>query len=168
VILGVGNDVYDIYTRDKNGKETVVGQRTGGIKLSLFDVSDMGKPKEIDTLILGDGGYAELLYNHKAAMFRQDEGIVAFCADLYANEKDGDWFNGALIISYAGNVLSERGRIASAGSRGSESEIYYGDSYDFYGQRLVYIGNTLYYAGNGSVRSFDWDTLALKQTLRLW
>ena len=165
VILGVGNDVYDIYTRDKNGKETVVGQRTGGIKLSLFDVSDMGKPKEIDSLILGDSGYAELLYNHKAAMFKQDDGILAFCADLYGDTK-ADWFNGALIISYVGNTLSERGRISSSQSKGDS--IYYGESSDFYNQRLVYIGDILYYAENGVVRSFDINTLTLKQSLRLW
>ncbi|MCL1828577.1 MAG: beta-propeller domain-containing protein [Oscillospiraceae bacterium] len=161
VILGVGNDVYDIYMKDSTGKEIVVGQRTGGLKLSLFDVSDMGKPREIDTLVLGDGGHSELLYNHKAAMFKTDESILAFCADIATGAADKDWFSGAFILSYAGNKLSERGRIGAAQSDG----ISYG--YGFSGQRLVYSGNTLYFAQHNMLRSFDLTTLVEKQSVRL-
>ena len=162
VILGVGRDVYDIYVRDKNGEEVVIGQNTGGIKLSLFDVSDMGKPREIDTLILGDGGYSELLYNHKAAMFKADESILAFCANITDSIKGSEWWDGALVISYANNKISELGKIDSDVGRGL---ISYG--YTFSGQRLVYIGNTLYYADYSVLRSFDLGTLKEIQSFRL-
>ncbi|MDR0490881.1 MAG: beta-propeller domain-containing protein [Oscillospiraceae bacterium] len=167
-ILGIGRDVYDVYMRDNNGKETVVGQRTGGIKLSLFDVSDMGKPEEIDTLILGNDGYAELLYNHKAAMFKANDGVLAFCANIFDNSIGDGGFSGAFVISYAGNILSERGHIESAQMR-DYSYGKYNDNYGngFYGERLVYIGNTLYYAENGIIRSFDLNTLKLTQSLTL-
>ena len=161
VILGVGNDVYDIYMRDRAGNEVVVGQRTGGIKLSLFDVSDMGKPREIDTLILGDGGYSELLYNHKAAMFKSGDSILAFCAEIADGVQNSEWYSGAFVVSYAGDKLSECGRIRAADNSG----VSYG--YAFNGQRLVYIGNTLYYAQNNVIRSFDLNTLAEKQMLKL-
>ena len=161
VVLGIGRDVYDIFTRDRYGNEVVIGQNTGGIKLSLFDVSDMGKPREIDTLVLGDSGYAELLDNHKAAMFKADDAILAFCADIMDDTPGDGWWNGAFIISYADNSLSEIGRIKSAPVSGS----YY--TYSFNGQRLVYIGGTLYYADSSVLRSFDLYTLAEKQTLAL-
>jgi len=161
IILGVGRDVTDTYIKDKNGNEVVVGQTTGGIKLSLFDVSDMGKPREIDNLILGDRGYSELLDNHKAVMFKADDSIMAFCAGIGEGFQSWDWWNGAFIISYAGNELSELGRIESS----ANDYIYY--SYAFGGQRLVYIGNTLYYADNNVIRSFNLNTLAEIQTLRL-
>ncbi len=151
VLLGVGRDVYDIYRRDRNGNEVVVGQQTGGLKISLFDVSDAGVPKELDTLILGEASaYSPLLYNHKAAMFKTDESLLAFPAELY----DEGWetsFNGALLISYKNNKLTERGRI--------EAEDLYGS--DDWGnvlsteQRLVYIGSTLYYLQDGLLSSYD-------------
>jgi uncharacterized secreted protein with C-terminal beta-propeller domain len=46
LLLGIGMDTYDIYKKDSSGKEVVVGTRQGGIKFSLFDVSDMGRPRE--------------------------------------------------------------------------------------------------------------------------
>ncbi|MCL1835500.1 MAG: beta-propeller domain-containing protein [Oscillospiraceae bacterium] len=184
-ILGIGRDVYDIYTRDRYGVETVVGTRQGGIKLSLFDVSDMGKPKEIDTLILGDEGYAEALYNHKAAMYKASEELVAFCANLY--DFRGDSFSGAFVISYAENKLTELGRIESGRvermyekqwvasdervmSDDPEVEEYVEDyyAYGYYAERLVYIGDKLYYANSGNLRCFDLHTLDEIQTLSLW
>lgn len=163
VILGVGNDVYDIYAKDRSGKEVVIGQRTGGIKLSLFDVSDMGKPREIDTLILGESGYAELLYNHKAAMFQKSEDRLGFTAYLGGFEKGSDW-SGALLISYADNRLRELGRIASAAF---DDEIMEESGEFYFGSRLVYIGDILYYAEGGVIRSFDFDSLRELQSLRL-
>lgn len=165
VILGVGNDVYDIYAKDKNGREVVIGQRTGGIKLSLFDVSDMGQPREIDTLILGDSsGYAELLYNHKAAMFKSSEALLGFTASLDGFDEGEDW-SGALFISYSGNRLRELGRIDS--ERDKYDVVYEDEDYFYFGERLVYIGDTVYYAEGNQLRSFDLDTLRELQTLKL-
>ncbi len=161
ILLGVGNDVQDLYIKDGSGKEVVVGQRTGGLKLSLFDVSDMGKPKEIDSLILGDQGYSELLYNHKVAMFKNSESFVAFPADLYSNSKE-ESFNGALLVSYQSNKLVEKGRI-----EGAENAYYDATDGYYFGQRLVYIGDTLYYAQGSLLRSFDLDTLKETGSLKL-
>jgi uncharacterized secreted protein with C-terminal beta-propeller domain len=146
VILGVGSDVKDVYVRDKNGKEVVISQQTGGIKLSLFDVSDMGKPREIDSLVIGDRGYTELQYNHKAAMFKENQSLVAFPANLSSYDYKENW-EGALVVSYGGNRLTELSRIAAS----QTEEGYYGG----FGQRLVYIGDTLYYAQGHIIRSFD-------------
>ena len=146
VILGVGSDVKDVYVRDKNGKEVVISQQTGGIKLSLFDVSDMGKPREIDSLVIGDRGYTELQHNHKAAMFKENQSLMAFPANLSSYDYKESW-EGALVVSYDGNRLTELSRIAAA----QTEEGYYGG----FGQRLVYIGDTLYYAQGHIIRSFD-------------
>ena len=154
VLLGFGRDVVDIIRRDTSGKEFVTGQSTGGLKVSLFDVSNAGLPKELDTLIFGDYGYSELLYNHKAAMFKPDESFVAFAAELYmGNDWEAD-FVGALLISYKDNKLSERGRISNTEN-------------GCYGNRLVYIGNTLYYMQGDKLCSYDLTTLKQLQALSL-
>ena len=103
-----------------------------------------------------------LLYNHKAAMFKADESILAFCANITDSIKGSEWWDGALVISYANNKISELGRIESDVGRGL---ISYG--YTFSGQRLVYIGNTLYYADYSELRSFDLGTLKEIQSFRL-
>ena len=163
VLLGVGRDVYDIFRTDRDGNQIVIGQNTGGIKISLFDVSDMGKPREIDTLVLGDYGETELLYNHRAAMFKADEGILGFCGSAYA-DMGGKHFQGAFLISYGGNKLAEAGRIEYENPYTDYSK----DSNLLYtGQRLIYIGDTLYYMQDGILRSFDLETLAPKASLRL-
>ena len=163
VILGVGRDVYDIFRIDSKGEQVVVRQETGGLKISLFDVSDMGKPKEIDTLILGDYGESPLLYNHKAAMFKQDDGLLGFCG--YMSEGQGNrTFQGAFLISYAGGKLTEKGRLAYENpyaEYNNEAELLYTD------QRLAYIGDTIYYLQDGLLRSFDLSTQTPKASLKL-
>ena len=163
VILGVGRDVYDIYRTDKDGNQIVIGQNTGGIKISLFDVSDMGKPREIDTLILGDYGYSELLDNHRAAMFKTSDSLLGFCGHLQ-EERSGKFFQGAMLISYAGDKLSERGRLDYENpyaAYGKEADLLYT------GERLAYIGDILYYLQDGMLRCFDFQTLTPKASLTL-
>ncbi len=161
VILGVGEDVYDIYRKDENGNDVVIGQSVGGVKVSLFDVSNAGQPREIDTLVLGQSGYAEVLYNHKAAMFHSGDGFMAFCGYSYGEEK-ADAFDGAYLISYAGDTLTEKGRIATVPLTSDAPEPLL-----YTGSRVIYIGDTLYYMQNGMIRGFDIKTLAEKQSLKL-
>ncbi|MCL1804631.1 MAG: beta-propeller domain-containing protein [Clostridiales bacterium] len=163
VLLGVGRDVYDIYRTDRDGNQIVIGQNTGGVKISLFDVSDMGKPKEMDTLILGDYGYTELLDNHRAAMFKNSDSLFGFCGQA-ADNPGGDHFQGAFLISYAGGKLSEAGRVAHENPYAAYSR----DEIMLYtGERLAYIGDTLYYLQDGMLRSFDFGSLTPKTSLRL-
>jgi uncharacterized secreted protein with C-terminal beta-propeller domain len=68
MLLGIGADTYDIYRKDSSGKDVVIGTRQGGIKFSLFDISDKGKPKEISKYVVGDSGtWSEALNNHKVS-----------------------------------------------------------------------------------------------------
>lgn len=83
-LLGIGKDIEEDTGRDK------------GIKLSLFDISDDGKPIEINTLILGDSGsYAEVLNNHKALMLNMKKDMIAFDAKLtnVLGEYEKEYFN---------------------------------------------------------------------------
>lgn len=50
-----------------------------GMKIALFDVSDVTKPKEKFKTIIGDRGTdSELLSNHKALLFSKDKSLLAF------------------------------------------------------------------------------------------
>lgn len=159
-ILGVGQDTYEIYRKDSSGKEVVVGTRQGGIKLSLFDVSDMGKPKEISNYVLGDSGsYTDLFYDHKAAMFDYNSNTVVFDA-TYTDEASDKYKHGAVVFNYGDSSLKLKGVLDYI-----EPEV--SGIYIPYGRRAVYIGNVLYYIQDGIISSYNYETLTPIQTLVL-
>lgn len=50
-----------------------------GIKMALFDVTDVNNPKQEFTELIGDRGtYSELLDNHKALLYMKNPGLMAF------------------------------------------------------------------------------------------
>ena len=114
-----------------------------------------GMPKKIDNLLLGDYGASEFLHSHKAAMFKPDDSLLAFSAELTSGVNRNELFAGALFISYKNNKLAEYGRIQNT------------KDFSTYGNRLLYIGNTLYFIENGWLRSFDLATLNPLQSLMI-
>jgi len=163
LILGVGQGTEDIYSKDTSGKEIVVGTRQTGIKFSIFDVSDQGKPKELQTYTVGESGsYSEIQYNHKALMFNLKDNMLAFEATVQNSASVkvsdmADYFNGAVVLTYdLQKGFTEKGRIAYKPSVQEGHDIgYYGNI-----RRLCYIGDALYYIQDSQVRSFNIDTLA--------
>ena len=163
LILGVGQGTEDIYSKDTSGREIVIGTRQTGIKFSIFDVSDQGKPKELHTYTVGDSGsYSEILYNHKALMFNLKDNILAFDATIQdsaalKSPDMADYFNGAVVLTYdLAKGFSEKGRIAYKPS------VQEGPDFGYYSniRRLCYIGDVLYYVQDDQVKSFNMDTLA--------
>jgi inhibitor of cysteine peptidase len=159
LILGIGQDTYDIFKKDSSGKDVVVGTRQGGIKLSLFDVSDMGKPKEISNYILGDSGsYTDVFYDHKAAMFDSASSNVVFDASI--TDTLGKYKHGAVVFNFANNSIKLKGTLDYI-----QPEI--SGLYIPYGRRAIYIGDELYYIQDGIVSSYNYKTLAPITTLKL-
>ncbi len=151
LILGIGMETRELFERNADGRETPVGFRQGGLKISLFDVSDMGKPKEITNLIIGENGsYSEALYNHKAVMVDPDSQQIAFDAYIV---KDKNWTSeqGALVVSYKGRSVTQKGLL-----KYEEPEVY--GKYIPYGRRTVYINDILYYIQDGIINAFDYNS----------
>ncbi len=125
-ILGFGYD-----TEENQWGGTV----TGGLKISMFDVTNVNKPKETFTEIIGKAGsYSELLYNHKALMFSINKGLMAFpiyrTTENYKND-----FTGAYVYEISNDSISLKNKITH-----KESELSYGDDI----KRIIYIGDYLY------------------------
>lgn len=161
ILLGIGADTYEIYRKDSSGKDVVVGTRQGGIKFSLFDVSDMGKPKELSKYVVGDAGSSsEALYNHKAIMMDPSAEKVAIDAYLSFDTQEKGYRQAAVIIGYEGNKLSLKGILDSVPSG------VYGNDIP-YARRLLYIGDTLYYVQDGRITSYHYDSLKPIDTLVL-
>lgn len=111
------------------------GTINGGLKLSLFDVTDADKPKEVKTEIIGKSGtYSEVLHNHKALMFSLSKGIMAFPVNItgenYKNE-----FNGAFIYNIDNDNFSLKNKISHMNNL---------NTYGYEVRRVIYINDYIY------------------------
>lgn len=138
VLLGIGQHVDEI-----TGAQS-------GIKISTFDVSDGGKPREITHLILGDSGsYAEVLNNHKALMLNPSKNMIAFDATLRKETGDyqNTYFYGAMVleVSQAGEIKLLK-QLSTDGLYGSMVK------------RVLYIDDVLYYILDDNIKTYNIDT----------
>lgn len=134
VLLGIGQHV----------DEKTSAQ--GGIKLSTFDISNMGKPREIQSIILGNSGsHGEVLYNHKALMLNLKDNMIAFDASLSEIKEpyQMSYWSGAVLMD-----VSKNGNIKVLKQISSEG--HYGNV-----RRLLYIDKVLYYIIDDKIMAFE-------------
>ena len=147
-----------LHPYDKNhiigiGKETATtewgGVSTKGLKLALFDVSDVEHPKQIDKVEIGDSGTdSAALTDHRAFLFDKNKNLLVFPArvvktidipEKYSGNQQRIWY-GAYVFGVTpetGFVLRgtvEHGTMGGYAWYGSPNEV----------KRSLYIGNTLY------------------------
>ncbi|HBD62998.1 MAG TPA: hypothetical protein DC038_01035 [Clostridiales bacterium] len=125
-ILGFGYD-----TQENQWGGTV----NGGMKISMFDVTDTDKPKEVRSEIIGKAGtYSEVLYNHKSLMFSLSKGLMAFPVSV-SGENYKNEFNGAYIYNVSKDSFMLKNKISH-----TDAEKTYGNEV----RRIIYIGNYIY------------------------
>lgn len=147
-----------LHPYDKNhiigiGKETATtewgGVSTKGLKLALFDVTDVEHPKQIDKVEIGDAGTdSPALTDHKAFLFDKNKNLLVFPArvvqntnipEKYSGDQQRIWYG-----AYVFGVTPETGFVLKGtvehSSRGGYA--WYGSPYEV--KRSLYIGDTLY------------------------
>lgn len=113
------------------------GQQTAGLKISLFDVSNVARPKEIKSEVIGKSGtFSELLYNHKALMFNLNKGLMAFPLTRTGDNYKTD-FVGAYVYNITANNFSLKTKL-------SHMNLTDGYDYGYEIKRVIYIGDYLY------------------------
>lgn len=93
------------------GHETVAeGEqvRTTGLKLALFDVSDVTAPQLKHSLVIGAAGsYSDATYDHKAVLFDRERNLLALPLTETASQTGADWpstvFQGAHVYQVSLN-----------------------------------------------------------------
>lgn len=149
-----------------------------GIKVALFDVSDVSNPKELHKMTIGDRGTdSPLLYNHKALLFEKDRNLLSFPVTIHTltpeqkKQNDGSaygspTFQGAQVYSLtAKDGFTLRGSI----SHYSESDIqkmgdyWYGGGKDV--ERIVRIGDSLFTISQSGIRQHDEEDVKLQDSL---
>lgn len=148
-----------------------------GIKIALFDVTDVSNPIELHREIIGDRGTtSELRYNHKALLYDSKAGedgaaLMAFPVDVYeldeeikANASGSEWgdptFQGAYVYDVSPeNGFDLRGTITQYSDEELES---FKDEYGFWSgmnsiDRIIYIGDHFYTLSDGAVTANEMD-----------
>jgi uncharacterized secreted protein with C-terminal beta-propeller domain len=159
------------------GKETVEAEEGDfswyqGVKLSLFDVSDVENPKEISKLEIGDRGtdsYA--LSDHKAFLFSKDKNLLVIPILLAEIDEEkypqgvpsnmpGEYvWQGAYVLDVSlENGLVIRGRIGHADDESFlKSGYYYYSPYSV--KRSLYIDGVLYTLSDKMIKMNDLNDL---------
>lgn len=161
------------------GKETVESKEDDfawyqGVKISLFDVSDVSRPSELDKTEIGDRGTdSPALSDHKALLFSKDKQLLVLPI-LLAEIDEAQYPNGIPASTYGNfvwqgayvlDVSLERGIIikGTITHMGDNSDLlrsgyYFESSYSV--KRAVYIENVLYTISDKLIKLNDLDTLS--------
>lgn len=149
-LIGFGKDAAE------NEAGNTVAQ---GLKISLFDVSDVSSPKELDKYLMGDmGSDSVALYDHKAFLFSKDKELLVLPVALRKSSGQNQWgeinFSGAMVFSLKDKKISYTGRIDHS-SGGQISAPDYFDGINYYNnsvKRSLYIENDLYTFSNNYLK----------------
>jgi inhibitor of cysteine peptidase len=159
------------------GKETIYDAKEDfawyqGIKISLFDVSDVSNPVELAKFEIGDRGTdSPVLWDHKALLFDLERNLLVLPvmeAKLDPSQYDGevpDWaygdpvWQGAYVFDISPDGLVLRGRITHMEDADMMKLGYY-FGYDYSVQRSLFIDNVLYTISSLKVKMNSLDTLA--------
>jgi uncharacterized secreted protein with C-terminal beta-propeller domain len=152
-LIGFG---YDVFSKDVgNGQEVIM---TGGMKISLFDVSDLANPIEKDVAIVGEQGtYSPLQYDHKALFQHQETNLFGFPITVYEATKDGYGeyaAQGALVYE----ITAEKGIQEVGNMIQAKNPDYPYEEWEKSVQRMLYVGDYLYTISMEEIRSYDLKT----------
>jgi len=158
------------------GKETVAAEQGDfswyqGVKISLFDVSDVENPREIDKYEIGDRGTdSPVLKDHKAFLFDKSKNLLVLPVlvaeideEKYPNgvppNVHGEYvWQGAYVfnVSIAEGIVY-RGRITHMENDADKLGLYYYSPY--YVERALYIDNVLYTISDKKIKMNNLETL---------
>jgi inhibitor of cysteine peptidase len=151
-----------------------------GVKISLFDVSDVSNPVEIAKYEIGDRGTdSPVLWDHKALLFDKEKNLLVIpvlVAEMDPTKYEGevpDWaygeyvWQGAYVFDISLNGLDLRGRITHMEDNADlmKRGYYFGSYYTV--QRSLYIEDVLYTISGMKVKMNNLETLAEIKTVEL-
>jgi uncharacterized secreted protein with C-terminal beta-propeller domain len=144
------------------GREADAQGRVLGVKLSLFDATDVSNPTEVSKYVVqGDWSWSEASYDHKAFLLSRDKQLLVIPVQLTDNNgTDYTSWQGVYVFKLNlqdGFVL--KGKITHANETAvDESKYYY--SYDTQIHRSLYMDDTLYTVSGSIVKANDIASMA--------
>jgi len=162
------------------GKETVEAEEGDfawyqGVKISLFDVSNVSNPKQIANYTIGDRGTdSPILRDHKAFLFDRSKNLlvipvqVAEIDETEYPEGVPSYVSGTLVWqgAYVFNITLSEGLVLRGNITHLENGINIGDS-SHWVNRALYIENVLYTVSNKKIKMNNLEDLALLNEIEL-
>ncbi len=133
------------------GRDGTESGRTGGIKISLYDVSDVENPKEVDKYVIGDdwSTSSEANNEHKAVLFDREKNLlvipvqkrqnIEYYEGGYTRYKYRTW-QGAYVFRMTYEEIEKEGQISHFD--GETDYSYYSSPYNV--RRALFMDDVLY------------------------
>ncbi len=166
-IIGFGKDAVDAQADLIAARELDFAWYQG-IKIAMFDVTDVTNPVELHKIVIGDRGTdSELLWNHKALLFDKEKGIMAFPITVYEipenvkndpNVADNTYGDPVFQGAYVYDVSVEDGfDFKGSITQYTDNEIADKAGYYWWGdkdiKRILYIGDYFYTISQAAVKA---------------
>lgn len=153
-IIGIGMDTVETDGRVING----------GVKISMFDVTDFSNPIELDKMIIGGrGSYTDISHDHKSLLFSKGKNILSF--PIYAANYDKNTYKHSFETQAA--FVFSIGEDYKFNLRGNISHLNGEDDYMDHIRRIIYINDNLYTISDNTIKISDFDTLQSIKDLQL-
>lgn len=153
-----------------------------GLKMALFDVSDMNSPKELYSVKIGDKGTnTPLTYDAKALYWDAEKKLFGFPVDLHELPKGSDSANPSVYGNsvwqgaYIYEVTPEKGfnlkaKLSQIPADVSPVKYEYGSYWDFdatnlFVDRILRIENNLYTLSNNQLNIYDLENFNKMESL---
>ncbi|MCY9668590.1 beta-propeller domain-containing protein [Paenibacillus alginolyticus] len=178
-IIGFGKDTIEVDNKNPNGPQSIAYYQ--GMKVALFDVTDVNHPIEQFKELIGDRGTdSELLHNHRALLFNKEKNLLSFPVNVMKIDPNQATTNPKMLASAYGNFAFQgayvysldlekgfqfRGGITHLSQDDLQKAGQYVHAGDKQVQRVLYIGDTLYTVSNGLIKANDLSTLKEKNSV---
>ena len=186
-LIGIGMQTQETINKNSSGKVTSTTARIVGMKMALFDVSDVKRPRQISETIIGDSRTTSaILTNPKALLFSKEKELIAIPVNNYAEdfEVTGSTNSYSSIVSLYTNYSKSRtaegyfvykinleegfklkGVITHEVKEKNTAYNYYYNASKLL--RGMYIDNNLYTVSETAVKVNNLDTLDLVSELKI-
>lgn len=165
ILIGIGKETIE----DKWGE--IAWQQ--GVKISLFDVSNVSDPKELAKLEIGDRGTeSNALYDHHAFLFSKARDLLVLPileaqideTDFADGKAPDDWYGeyvyqGAYVFDISEEGIELRGKVTHIQDPTEFLKSGYWFESDYQVERSLYIEDNLYTLSDGMLKVNSLDSL---------
>jgi inhibitor of cysteine peptidase len=133
------------------GMDATAQGRTQGVKVALFDVSDVEHPTQVGKYEITEGRWSstDVSYDHKAFLFDKEKGIIVMPVSYYDNNKN--WQGAYVFKVNLAEGVKLKGKIAHE-MPDTNSDYTYGPQTD-YVRRSLFMDDVLYTVSNYQIKA---------------
>lgn len=86
-LIGIGMETQEVINRDSSGRVISTTAKIVGMKMALFDVSNVSNPVQMASVVIGDSRTTSaILTNPKALLFSKEKELIAIPVNNYAED----------------------------------------------------------------------------------